>query len=286
MTFDMAQDIILSKLNTEKVLQIAQNTGLRYIDPMNLSEKTAKKYASLMKKYPVKVYCYIAQCSMLRSQEAIQAQVRESLHTAQILGAKLLMLVPVNVAADRGKAKKMGRKRVIEAMVTGFRTAVKTADETNIRICLETTPHDFSCCSGTEDCEQILKAVPGLGLVFDTANMMVHGDNPLSCYERLKGYIIYAHLKDIRITGKNILDKLIGGEYLPDGSHMQGVIPGEGCVPLKEIVVRMEADGYTGSYAIEYRRPSGLAVGVEGHSAQVRKALNFLEQMTAVERQK
>lgn len=276
MTFDMALDIMAGKLKPEDIFRLASDNAVPCLDVMDLSEKGVDVYRRLMERYPVRVKCYIGSGSMLQSSEKIEAAVTWHLSAARSLGADILMLVPVSAVTDGRKAKKLGHDQVLHKMIEGYRIAVRMAAGTGIRIGLETTPQDFACCSGIADCKAILEAVPGLGLIYDTANMLPHGDDPVAYYEALKEYIIHVHLKDVVIGGRKWSDAFWGGEFLPDGRHMTGVLPGTGIIPIRDICDRLEEDGYTHTYAIEYRRPAGFLSDFGAHSQQLKKVLDYL----------
>ncbi len=277
MTFDLKRDELFGGMSAEKIFRWVSENGVPYLDVMNLSDREVEKYCGLMEKYPVKIKCYIGSCSMLQDSTQIYNKVSQHLDTAKKLRAGILMLVPVDPAKDVGKAKKMGHDRVLEKMIEGFRIAVRTAEGSKIQIGLETTPQDYSCCSGCEDCKSILEAVPGLGLIYDTANMLPHGDTSILYYESLKKYIIHVHLKDITIEKRNWINKIWGREVLPDGSFMNGVLPGTGIIPIEDIRKRLEKDGYEGGYAIEYRRPKKVIANLKDHTKQLQKVLGYLE---------
>lgn len=159
----------------------------------------------------------------------------------------------------------------METMIKGFRIAVQEGAEFGMPVCFELTPHDELCLSGAEDCLRVLHAVDGLGLVFDTANMLSHGDNPVSAYEALKEHIVHVHLKDVALK-----DMERGSAYLErckDGRVMQCVVWRKGVIPIDELCHRLISDGYSGLFAIEYTRPDSILCGLDKHRAHLRQFL-------------
>ena len=139
-----------------------------------------------------------------------------------------------------------------------------------IKVCVEDTPTCRLPLSSIAECGKLLKAVPGLGLVYDSANMIPGGDDPLEFYEKLKDYICHVHLKDVCRTEKKCLDECW------DGTYIRSCLWGEGIVPVKEITRHLEKDGYRGSCAIEYVAPEKLGLFANEH--QLRKFLDYLEE--------
>jgi sugar phosphate isomerase/epimerase len=124
--------------------------------------------------------------------------------------------------------------------------------------------------SSTEDCQFILDQVPGLGLVFDTANMKPVGDDEIDFYNRLHAYIRHVHVKDVAIGESKY------GDRMKDGTQMNVVISGTGIVKIKELVEMMNRDGFLGTATIEYAHPSKFFCGVKPHAESMKKYVEYL----------
>lgn len=266
MTFPMAFDLWKRKMSIKDTLAVAGQAGIPCVDVMHVRKNQIDAYTSAMRQTGVQVYTYMITTSFLRNKWKWENDIRKGLKTASALGAKYLMIVPYDFL-NRSKAMKLGRDAVKQCMIAGFRKAVELAKDSDISVCFETTPHDLSCLSGTEDCLDVLNAVPGLQFVFDTANMLPHGDDPVEAYEKLKGRISHVHLKDVILTAKG--QNRGYAEIAADGRQMQVVVWGEGIIPVRELYDQMITDGYTGYFAIEYVHPDGGACGVEMHTKQL-----------------
>lgn len=265
MTFPMGWDVLYQNMTVYDTLWVAQQAGIPYIDILHATDDQIEAYRAAVRDTGVQVYVYIASVPFLGSEQERNDAIRQALTTAASLDAKYLMIIPYS-PLDAAKAAAMGREAVKQHMIQGFRSALELSKAYGIRICFETTPHDSSCLSGTQDCLDVLNAVPGLDFVFDTANMLPHGDDPMEAYEALKDRISYVHLKDVRLVASK--DPSPYAEYASDGRLMQCVVWGEGIIPVKALYERMIADGYTGCFAIEYVHPGG-ACGPAQHQHQL-----------------
>lgn len=266
MTFPMLVDIALGSISIEDSMLVAKENGVPYIDVMRVGKKDIAKYRAAMKETGVRVYTYIASISFISSLASRNGSIRKNLETASALGAKYMMIVPYS-ATTRKKAQRLGPDRVKELMIEGFSEATRIGKEYDIRICVETTPHDISRLSGTQDCLDILNAVPELDFVFDTANMLPHGDEPLDAYEKLKGRIAHVHLKDVALIEQKRVSSF--AERSADGRVMKCVVWGRGVIPVQELYERMLADGYSGCFAIEYAHPDAMRCRVDEHIKQL-----------------
>ena len=272
MTFNFAFDLLLGRMQVKDIFELAQKEGIPYVDLMNVKRKALPEYLSAMREVGTKVSCYIASVSLFSSEEELRANLQRELKMARELSAQRMMIVPYAGTGNLRQAKRMGRDAVLEAVIKGFRIAVQEGAKFGMPVCFELTPHDELCLSGAEDCLRVLHAVDGLGLVFDTANMLSHGDDPISAYEALKEHIVHVHLKDVALKGMQR-----GSAYLErskDGRVMQCVVWGKGVIQIDELYQRLTSDGYSGLFAIEYTHPDSLLSGPDEHRAHLR---NFLE---------
>ena len=275
MTMNLAKELIRGSMTVEDALRLVAEEGIPYVDVMRVSPKELGTYQKAITATGVKVCCYICYVSLFSGEKAIRSALEKDLCTAKSLGAQRVMIVPYYPVIDHRKAKKLGREQTLEALVRGFQIAVAMGREFGLDVCFETTPQEDIRLSGTDDCLYVLERVPGLSLVLDTANMLPHGDEPLTAYEALKKYIVHVHLKDV--TLHKARPSPFPDERSADGRRMQLVAIGEGVIPVREIYHRMLADGYEGAFAIEYARPrSGMCKKAE-HRTQLEKHLAALQ---------
>lgn len=270
MTHPTLQDVFSRVMSIKDTLELAKANGIPYVDVMLVrTEKDIRKYQAAIAETGVKVYTYIGNVSFISSLGSRREKIIKNLNIAKALGAKYLMIVPYS-GITYNRAVRLGRDKVKQLMIEGFTEAVELGKEYGIGICVETTPHVVSCVCGTQDCLDVLNAVPGLDFVFDTGNMLPNGDDPLEAYEALKGRISHVHLKDVVLIEKSKTSSF--DERTPDGKVMKCVTWGQGIIPVQEIYERMIADGYEGCFAIEYARPEGKAsCKLEDHIPQLGK---------------
>lgn len=278
MTFTLDIDVAMKKMSVKECMLLAQNAEIPFVDVQHLSEKSFQAYRQAAQETGVKPCCYIVRVSFFsKTEDKIRRELEKHLRQAVVLGARLLMIVPLDVTKDEKVCAKLGKEQVRQKLKQHFAMAVQMAEGSGIRVCFETTPQDYSCLSGTEDCHWVLEQVPGLGLVYDTANMLPHGDDPIAYYEALKSYIVHTHVKDVITVKPTWKDRLIPGEWTKDGKIMKCCIFGEGVIPLKEILRRMEADGYTGAYAWEYCHPEKYPASYAQHTQRIQPHIAYWE---------
>ena len=265
MTFPIGGDIKNKTMTIRDTFVLAKQADIPFVDLLDVPDEQIGEYLAAAEETGVRVYTYIMGASFLDDLQVQRESIVKGLKIATMLQAKYLMLIPY-VYRDALRTEVLDRQAVKQRMIEGFQQAVVLGKEYGIRICFETTPHDISCLSGTQDCLDVLNAVAELDFVFDTANMLPHGDDPVEAYEALKHRISHVHLKDVQLVPCN--DFYPYAELAADGRLMQCVVWGEGIIPVKALYERMIADGYSGCFAIEYVHPGG-ACGPAQHQRQL-----------------
>ena len=108
-----------------------------------------------------------------------------------------------------------GDSRYLDEVVRRLRTMLERSAGSGVALCHE---NEKGIYGDTADrCAAIHEALPGLRGVFDPANYVQCGEDILTAWEKLSGYIKYAHIKDA----------------LPDG---RVVPPGDGVGHLPELL--------------------------------------------------
>ena len=277
MTFTLDVDVAMKKMTVKDCLLLAKNEGIPCVDVRNPSPNLLKEYMAALEETGVKLLCYIGSVSFFSNDEAaIREALAEQLHAAAAMGAKLFMIVPVNPQKDGKVCARIGKAEVRKRLKKYFSLAVSLAEGSGIQVCFETTPQDYSCLSGTEDCRWVLEQVNALGLVYDTANMLPHGDDPLEYYEALKDHIVHVHVKDVALSKATLWDRMVYAERAKSGEAMKCCLFGQGVIPLKEILQRLDRSDYQGSYALEYSHPRKYPATAEQNAARLKEHTAFL----------
>lgn len=118
---------------------------------------------------------------------------REILDLTHSLGTDQLMLPPFRTEGVDDPAE--ARKRWTEF----YAETVPVAAKEGVTITLETVPRESAPFFTSDDILSVLRAVPGLKMIFDQGNMGV-AEDPVSAFRKLKNYVIRFHLKDFRIS--------------------------------------------------------------------------------------
>lgn len=274
MTFPILPDLIVHTMTPDACVKLAKTNGINHIDLMDIPFRKIGQYCKATQKYGVRVYSYIATVSFLLPEHRWQEKLSKELRKAVSLGAQLFHLVPVRGEGDLEACQKLGEKAWKNRMVDYFKCAVQLGAKVHLKVCFETMPQDASMLCGKDDCLEILSRVKGLGFIFDTANVLAHGEDPIAYYRALKPYILYTHLKDVKILQAGQPAGLfIGREYIKSGERMVCCVYGEGVIPIGVIYDTMRKDGYTGLFALEYCRPKGIFAGYEKHDAHLKRFL-------------
>lgn len=271
MTFPFLPERVFGLISRKTMISMIADYGFPAVDLMDLSEGSAKKYKKLLSERGMNTNCYIATVFILDKENAVKARLNKQMAIARVLGARYFMLVPAGYSKCAESAWR-------EKLVFAFSFCV--AEASGLTVCFETTPHAKSLLCSARDCRFLLERVEGLKYVLDTANMRPAGEEPLTHYEELKESAAYAHIKDVKLLKKGErAPAFTSAEYTATGERMVCVPYGEGITPLREIVLRLKENGYTGLFALEYSRPQGFLHGRKGHEAHLEKYIRALENL-------
>ena len=274
MSFSLTADGMSKQIDADTVVRAAKDNGLSMMDIIDFEFQVfgETKLKIALKKYDVKCGCLIAGFPFYeKTVKELQEQAKPILDFAKDLGAEILMVIPGQYDENEKQIlKQMTREQRMEKAVSGYRTIVELAKEYGIQVGFENTPHDMKPLASAEDCEYLLEQVPGLGLIFDTGNFKVADTScdELEIYERLKKYIVRVHLKDV------VVGPFESGERCVDGNMIRCVPSGSGVIPIKELIHRMQKDGYEGALAVEYSAPQ--EIHGEDHIDMVKIYVDYL----------
>lgn len=258
MSFSLMGDGINKQIDADTVVRTAKENGLSMMDIMDFEFQVfgEEELKTALKKYDVKCECLIAGFPLYeKSVEELKEQAKSVLDFAKSLDVEMLMVIPGRYDENEKQIlRRMTCEQMMEKAVIGYQAIVEVAKEYEIPVGFENTPQDMKPLASAEDCEYLLEHVPGLGLIFDTGNFKVADTScdELEIYERLKKYIVRVHLKDV------VVGAFESGERCVDGDMIRCVPSGSGVIPIKELIHRMQKDGYEGALAVEYSAPQEI----------------------------
>lgn len=185
---------------------------------------------------------------------------------AKVLGADVYMLVPV--AHDGIEAQ--SKTEIHDALVAAWTPIVSYARTIGLHVVIEDTPDlRLQLCS-IADVRSVLDRVPKLELVYDSGNMILAGEDPVSYLQAFSQRIGYVHLKDIRF----LPDGTQTNEKMADGRPTGAAPLGTGIIDLPAVIRSLEHIGYKGNMTIEYNKFEDLS-----HLDSMRKSLEYVKSL-------
>ena len=170
-------------------------------------------------------------------------QVTDAVAAAETLGADTLMLIPSWHTSLAG----MSRDEIHQIYAHRWSNALQIAASKGIQVVVEDTPDQRLHLCKVEDVTSFLDLLPGAELVYDSGNMILAGEDPITYAQRLKDHIAYVHLKDMRIVAANSR----GADIALDGRCMSSAKHGNGIIPLKDVITELTNQGYCKRWVIE-----------------------------------
>ena len=110
----------------------------------------------------------------------------------------------------------------------------KRVTDCGYKVLVEDFDNPRSLCYNAELIDTLFTASKELGLVFDTGNFQFAGQDAMEQYEHFRPKIGHVHLKD-----------------RTSPTDMRCVAVGTGCIPIVEIIHKLQDSGYEGWYTYE-----------------------------------
>ena len=201
----------------------------------------------VLKKYELSVSSYICFLEFANPDEKMEERIalaKKQADLAAALGTKILMLVPT---AHEG-IEEMRPDEIRQTMIRHWNEVVPYARQLGLHPVIEDTPNLKLCLDKADEVKEVLDAVEGLELVYDSGNMILDGEDPVEYVKKFAGRIGFAHLKDMAILGKE--DE--GSERMRDGRATKCVATGSGIIDIKGVIRALLETGYTGGMTVEY----------------------------------
>jgi len=177
---------------------------------------------------------YPGQKLLENGHDAEMQEMTWAIDNAVALGARSIRVHP-------GSGEDPG---IIPSLVPFFTESARYAAGKRIFLGMEN--HAGSIAGNPDAVMKLVRAVnsPWFGILYEPANLMHGKVDYKAAYRAFKGSIVHIHLKDGR---------WVGGRY-------ELTMLGEGDVDCAWVISTMEADGYTGHYALEFEIEGGIPI--------------------------
>ncbi|MCC8104100.1 MAG: sugar phosphate isomerase/epimerase [Clostridiales bacterium] len=198
--------------------------------------------------------------------EGIIALAKRRIDDAVPLGTDNLMLALI----AQEDIEEHSRSELAEALIRNIRPIAEYGRRRGIMISVEDTPDIRLPLCNTADTKVLLDAIPELYLTYDSGNMILMHDSPITYLKAFQNRICHVHLKDMAYPEAGH-----SGDLDIDGRVIAGCMHGEGIVNFGEIGECLREFGYEGTLVIEY-------VGHDDHEKRIRDALACLQRELAL----
>jgi len=185
--------------------------------------------------YGLDVSCVSAHTSLLETEYGVR-YLRRAIKFAKHLGA------PIVNTSEGPKPEGMSDEEAFALMKHNLNEVLKTAESYDMYLTME--PHG-EYTTNAKGLKKILALTRSekLAVNFDTGNVFLAGNDPVSTLRQVADRVKYVHVKDIG-------GALLGERGKVTGTPV-GVAVGEGNVDIKGCVNVLRSAGYDGTYSIE-----------------------------------
>lgn len=245
------------KVSIDEVLESTKALGIDYVeldmaDVARIGKENLKKLLDRHKMKVSSIYCFYNW-----NADPEDFKEYEHIEQAKVLGSKKIMIIPGFYSDLKDEEKK---KAELTNMLKGMKKLCERAKSEGIIPTIEDFDSEDSPIRNVEGMKKFLDEVEELRVAFDTGNFLYSGEEVKLAFEEMKEKIVHVHLKDRKLkTAKEDLQltneqKEMLGERKPamTGDVMYSAYVGEGMIPIKEIVNKLEERGFEGIFVIEH----------------------------------
>lgn len=248
--FQIDHDIEAFLDTYEEMMELVAETGYEAVDmtSFEVSILGLEKMTSILGKYHLKIssYIYFEQFAAMDEDgfEERVARAKQAVDDAISMGTKVLMLVPT----AQENITEYTPEEIRAQMIRHWIAVAAYAQEKGIHPVVEDTPDLRLHFCTAKEVKEVLDAVPGLELVYDSGNMVLVGDDPVAYYDTFAERTGHIHLKDMRLASKADM----AADVALDGTKMTCAPTGTGMVDLKEVMRHVRDHGYEGYLTVEF----------------------------------
>ena len=192
------------------------------------------------------------------------ADLKRGVDIAVELGVDLLRVFSGNARA--GVSYEQGLDWIVEGLAGG----AAYAQAHGVTLALE---NHGRFAGRSDQVRHIIEQVnsSALRLNFDTGNFLIVGQDPLVAARELAGWVVLAHLKDMRLAAESEAGHVFTD---PDGRRLTGCAVGDGLVDLPAVLAALGGAGYAGWLSLEYEgAEDAISLGVPRSLAFARALL-------------
>lgn len=198
----------------------------------------------------------------------VEKQASPVLEAARYLGAGKMLVIPGFFHEEDSPEV---RTRHMENMADCINRLAEMADKDGVALVMEEYDSPLAPFADTAGVQYFMDRCPALSCCFDTGNFRCVAEDELAAYEQFKGRLGHVHLKD-RAYGT---DWGTQPTTAADGQTLYPCPVGSGQLQIRELLTRMNRDGYDGACAIEHFGVSNMWAALQESVAWLQGNFSF-----------
>lgn len=220
------------------------NMGVEYGEIFNLKDYPLYLYNSIMKEAGMKFGSYISTTDIISFDKTIRerniASLKHTIDALEKIKVPLIMITPLSRAVKSDDELKKSQ----DMMISVIDDLLSYTKGSGIALSIENYSEITRPDGTIESIKRILDALPELKFVLDMGNFFCIKQDVLKAYELFKDRIVNAHCKDWKFSK-------YGDFQRANIERFDGCIPGQGEIPIAQLISKMKQDGYKGNFVVE-----------------------------------
>lgn len=274
-SYSFQQLINTGKIKQADVVEKAHEIGFSCveftdIDGKNLEEQAenAKKLREKADRLGMEITAYTIGADFSGDDITCEIErVKKQIHIAKILGAPIIRHDVCWRLSENARSFGI----MLPKLSAAAREITEYAGTLGIKTCTE---NHGVIAQDSYRMEALFNAVnhPNYGLLIDMGNFICADEDSASAVSRLAPYAFYVHAKDMLV--KNASET---GGFTRGGNKFEGMIIGEGIIPVEQNIRILKLAGYDGVVSIEYEGSKDCLEGITAGFNNLKKYIENAE---------
>lgn len=181
-----------------------------------------------------------------REAEEITEKAKKAVDFTLGFGANVLMLVP----QAQENITDYSREELADSLVCHWWPVAQYAKEKGVHPVIEDTPDLRIPLCTTEELSYVLDRIPDMELVYDSGNMVLVNEDPITYFDTFASRTGHIHLKDMMLTDASNMF----ADTAKDGRKMTAAPSGKGLLDFETLIRHIRDSGYEGYLTVEYAK--------------------------------
>ncbi len=269
MIYSLGRTLLEKKITVPEAFSLMKELGVEGVDltVQHVEGYTMAQVRSMLEDMGMVVSCNIGGASLTTSDQAARTAsldaIRKVIDNAVELGTSNVLVTTGGCAPGQEKADARAN------VAAGLAELLPYARQAGVTLSIEDFGSPAAAYQTSAECMECCDlAGPELKITYDSGNMVMSDEDPVSFWEAVKSRVVHAHAKDWELLPSDAEARLISRA----GKRYVGTVVGSGVLDYPAIIGAMKAANYDGFLSFEYE-------GTGDQVAAARQGVGYMKRL-------